>query len=469
MADQENSRMRRFKNAGKDIEERRTGRQEAQVELRKVKKEEQMMKRRNIEASVDAEPLSPIQQNKTLPVAEPILDLENIKATIESADENTVLTAVRSTRRLLSRERNPPIDKVIKAGLIPSLVKYLRADGNVVLQFEAAWALTNIASGTSDQTKAVVHSGAVEAFVYLLHSPQMNVVEQAVWALGNIAGDGSPQRDRVTEAGAVPVLIKLARSVTNEAMLRNITWTISNLCRNKDPQPKIEVLKQLLPTLKLLLASDDRDVMTDACWALSYITDASDDRIQLPIDAGVLPRLIHLLNSQDPRITTPALRTVGNIVTGNDAQTQRVIDEGALNAFHSLLRHNKNNIVKEAAWAMSNITAGSTSQIQAFLDADLLTPVIDVLTRGDFKSQKEAAWVITNLSTGGEVQQILQPVQAGVMTPYGSLLDCKDEKIVKMVLDGIKNFLLAAKAINQVIKLCQFLSSTGTMKEPNRC
>lgn len=104
------------------------------------------------------------------------------------------------------------------------------------------------------------------------------------------------------------------------SFLRNAVWTISNLCRNKNPPPDFNLVKPALPYLAELLECDDKDVLADTCWSLSYLTDGSNDKIQAVLDTGLINTLVSLLDSKVTSVLTPVLRTVGNIVTGNDQQ-----------------------------------------------------------------------------------------------------------------------------------------------------
>ena len=58
------------------------------------------------------------------------------QAGVSSLDPAVQFAAVQSARKILSRERNPPIEALIATGTIPRFVEFLAAADKPKLQFE---------------------------------------------------------------------------------------------------------------------------------------------------------------------------------------------------------------------------------------------------------------------------------------------------------------------------------------------
>ena len=152
-------------------------------------------------------------------------------------------------------------------GFLKRLIEILSKDDEPLMQYEAAWILTNIAAGPTEQVRDVVEAGAVPLLIGLLQSRDEDVQEQAAWTLGNIIGDDHQSKGYVLNFGIVEIILNIVQPETIPQIripfLRIIAWILSNLCRYHDaPQPIVE-LKKTVPLLFSLLQHTNTEIQQE--------------------------------------------------------------------------------------------------------------------------------------------------------------------------------------------------------------
>lgn len=428
------------------------------VEIRKQKREELLYKKRNRNLDIDQK----LQDKNLSQVGENAgedselkncidkwlrhtFDMSEFPQLVEAAASNDRFKqhyGVIGLRKILSNEAGPPIQPVIDANMVPRLIQFTQRANEPHLQLEAAWALTNVASGTTQQTQTIIDKGGIPCFINLLTANRVEVAEQAIWALGNIAGDSPNFRDLILVHGGLRPLIDILSTTEDPQMIKNGTWAISNLCRGR-PLPDIKLVEQAIPILcQVLKRETDPDVLTDAAWAVSYLSRGAQ-KIQAIIETQVIPSLVKHLENSYLVLVIPCLRILGNIITGSELQTNLVLSiPEFLPRVFQLFGNQKKAVRREACWVTSNVTAGNSEQIALVMDKlEYVQLLLKVATTDIPEVQREAIWALSNATKNSSPVQVAKMIEMEVMDCFIHLLDSPDSKTIEVVLEGLFNML----------------------------
>ncbi|KAF7701561.1 Importin subunit alpha-4 [Cucumispora dikerogammari] len=420
--------------------------------------------------------LEKLRKFKPVYDTETIKNLRIIKTKLVSTDLREISEGVVEFRHLLSENMSPPIRAVVDSGVVPRFVEllsrkcvvYSNGDEKLIrnIRLETAWVITNIASGSSEQTQIVVESGAAPLLIDMLSENDEEIIDQAVWALGNISGESEKMRNMIIFSNATEVVAKIGLILSGEKkyikILRNITWLLSNLNRGQNPPPPIESVLLSIPLLEKLVVHEDADVLTDAIWTVDYISEFSVDCANAIFSSAIFEQILiklHTISANNiiSAAIYPLVKFPGAVASSSPEFIPFLIEKGMITLiyqiFFNLSAASKvTRTRKEICWSFSKLTKGSPLCLEYFYNMEIMRLLIIALEL-DKSIAQEAVVALNNLVQNDALvmKYINQYENRELFRGLMGLLDSFDDnpKIIVCVLMTLGKILKLFETLNR--------------------
>ena len=360
---------------------------------------------------------------------ESLVGLSNAISALRSPDIAAAKSGVATIRELLSLQEDAPIAECHKQNVAELLTQFLGRVSDVQTQIAVAWCLTNLATGTHEETGKVLV--AAPQLVAFLGSTVAELSEQAAWALGNIASDSQGFRLELLKLNVLDPLVNVLRSEVNGehwGLKHRSLWLLSHLARGYESPAEIfmrhKVHEVLFAILRVTLDSGPileektAAIVSEVMWCFSYLCAKEVEFLSVLVDAGLIRACTLVLCSTvsgkdlNIEILTPTLRALGNISGVENLQWKFEIarQSEVLSSLCVILDEweDYKDLGNDAAWLASNLCAYGAHPVEegaqvrpdvaAKTSEAFLPRLYWLLCNGNFDSQSEAAYGLAKIA-----------------------------------------------------------------------
>ncbi|KAM3129909.1 hypothetical protein pb186bvf_018018 [Paramecium bursaria] len=157
-----------------------------------------------------------------------INDLESLIQNICSDDLLKVHYGITGIRNIISQIENiQHIQRIIDQNVIPKIFQLIRQNAHPLIVKQAAWTITNLLSGTKEQTQFIIILGVLEILLQLLYSKHQDIAELAVWGLSNMVAESTHTDQIIQHIDQINLIYQNA----NKDGKQTCIWTISNIIK----------------------------------------------------------------------------------------------------------------------------------------------------------------------------------------------------------------------------------------------